>query len=343
MNNPYTLAFGLEPNVYISRSTQEKDIIDAFTSDVPSQRMFMITGLRGSGKTVFMTNLAKRISKLDNWISIELNPVGNLLESLGAKLLSNDHLSSFLKNLNISLSLFGIQTEFKKGEILDSETAISTMLQKIKKAGKKILLTINEVTNCEEIRKFISFFQILLRQDAPVFLLMTGLYENIGELQDEKNLTFLYRAPKVVLKPLNIGAMARDYEETLKISKEEALEMAKMTGGYAFAFQTLGYLAYRTKDKSSLLGQYRQYLDEYVYEKIWSELSHGDKKVAYAIASTPSGRIQDVRELLGMDTNCFNPYRKRLIRKGIVNGEDRGFVRFTVPLFDEFILENFSL
>mgnify|MGYP000629942261 len=42
-----------------------------------------------------------------------------------------------------------------------------------------------------------------------------------------------------------------------------------------------------------------------------------------------------------METNEFNPYRKRLIRKGIVSGEKRGYVYFTLPLFEEYVIENY--
>ena len=54
---------------------------------------------------------------------------------------------------------------------------------------------------------------------------------------------------------------------------------------------------------------------------------------------TQTGRIADIRGELGMSTNQFNPYRARLIRKGIVNGEKYGYLRFALPLFDEFVRE----
>ena len=41
-----------------------------------------------------------------------------------------------------------------------------------------------------------------------------------------------------------------------------------------------------------------------------------------------------------METNQFNPYRKRLIKKGILSGEMRGYVYFTLPLFEDYVLEN---
>ena len=48
--------------------------------------------------------------------------------------------------------------------------------------------------------------------------------------------------------------------------------------------------------------------------------------VAKGIADVQSGKIKEIRDAIGMETNEFNPYRKRLIRKGIVSGEIRGYV-----------------
>ena len=47
-----------------------------------------------------------------------------------------------------------------------------------------------------------------LRQDLPVFLLMTGLYNNIHALQNDKALTLLLRTPRIELEPLNPIAIA---------------------------------------------------------------------------------------------------------------------------------------
>lgn len=48
----------------------------------------------------------------------------------------------------------------------------------------------------------------------------------------------------------------------------------------------------------------------------------------------------DAEESLYIDTNQFNPYRKRLIQKGILNGDVRGYVSFTLPLFEKYVVEN---
>ena len=88
-----------------------------------------------------------------------------------------------------------------------------------------------------------------MRQDYPVYLLMTGLYENIYNLQNEKTLTFLYRAPKISLQPLNAGAVVSSYSNTFNISDEKAREMYTLTKGYPFAFQVLGYLCWGRSER----------------------------------------------------------------------------------------------
>ena len=117
--------------------------------------------------------------------------------------------------------------------------------------------------------------------------------------------------------------------------------MAELTKGYPFAFQVLGYLIWNHEgDYEAVIDEYEQYLSEFVYDKIWSELSQKDRIVARGIAEVNGGKIKDIRERLGMETNEFNPYRKRLIKKGILSGEMRGYVYFTLPLFDEYVIEN---
>lgn len=343
MANPYSLVFGKEPSQFISRLKQTREILDNFTAETSPQQVYMITGVRGSGKTVMMSYISDTLNKKADWVTVELNSEDDLLKSLGAKLYNHISISKLFQSLRISLSAFGLSVELqKKEEIFDTEIAISQMLEVLKKHKKRVLITIDEVINSSSVRQFVSAYQIFVRQNAPVYLLMTGLYENISNLQDEKNLTFLYRAPKINLEPLNMGSISRNYKDTLNVDDSTSHEMAKLTCGYPYAFQVLGYLTYQNNgDYHSVLADYRQHLEEYVYEKIWSELSDMDKKIAYGIASCDSHKINDIRAILNIDTNHFNPYRKRLIRKGIINGSVHGHVTFTLPLFGEFVMENY--
>ena len=342
MQNPFTLTFGKSPLEPVERPVQTNEIVDAFTAESVNQQMFIITGVRGSGKTVMMTEIARRLREKENWVVIELNPSTDLLQAMLAKLNSNKVCAAIIKSAKIDLSFFGFGVAIEGvPAITDAETAIITILEKMKKSGKRLLVTIDEVTNNDFMKVFAGSFQIFVRQDLPVFLLSTVLFENIDELQYEINLTVLYRGPKILFKPLNQLAIINKYKNIFGTDRDTAEKMAELTKGYPFAFQVLGYLTWNHSGHyEAVIDEYEQYLSEFVYDKIWSELSQKDRIVARGIAETESGKIKEIREHLGMETNEFNPYRKRLIKKGIVSGETRGYVFFTLPLFERYVIDN---
>ena len=193
------------------------------------------------------------------------------------------------------------------------------MLSHIQKLGKRLLITIDEVTNSENIKIFTSSFQIFLREDYPIFLLMTGLYENIYELQNDKALTFLYRAPKLILEPLNYTAVRKSYADIFQIDLETAEKMTSLTKGYPFAYQVLGYLYWLHRDTKSL------------------ELSELDKKILIEIATSGEYRIKNIRERLGMRSELFSVYRERLKRKGVIDTREYGKIFMALPRFAEFV------
>lgn len=81
---------------------------------------------------------------------------------------------------------------------------------------------------------------------------------------------------------------------------------------------------------------------EYSYNKIWPELSPTDKKVLYGIAKTKDGRYGDILKELDIDKNHLNPYRKRLLDKGIITSIVRGQLAFTLPFFRQFTIESYE-
>lgn len=340
MKNPFSLSFGKEPLSLINRSIQTNDIIEHFTDDNPTSQVYMITGVRGSGKTVMLTEISKYFNDKEDWVVCDLSPERELLQSFAALLSNHPSLSRIFLDAKINLSFLGLGIEIDgTAPITDLNVAVTRMLEKAKKNKKHILITIDEAVCNATMREFVSLFQIYMRQDLPVYLLMTGLYENIYELQNEKTLTFLYRAPKIELKPLNIGMIAKKYKSIFSLNDEEALLMAKQTMGYPFAFQVLGYLCWRNETVwENVLSEYSQYLEEYVYEKVWSELSSTDKKILAAMASVDITRVENIRKASNQSSSSFSVYRDRLIRKGIVTSNAYGYLDFTLPRFREFII-----
>ena len=199
---------------------------------------------------------------------------------------------------------------------------------------------IDEATNNKYLKQFALSMQILIRKNYDLFVVMTSLFENISAIENENNLTFLIRAPKIYLKNLNIVSIANSYKEILKVDYEKALEFAKLTKGYAFAFQLLGYLLYNETSRditNSVLQAFDQYLEEYVYSKIWISLSNVEQKILKNVNTNENIDVQSVMIKAKINKQYFSKYRDRLIKKGIIVSQARGTICFALPRFKEFI------
>lgn len=92
----------------------------------------MITGLRGSGKTVLMTRIEKRLRENSDWIVVDVNPEQNVMEEIVAYL-SNWH--SLVQDASVSLSAMGIGVNMKQrttdGVVLDiSASAMRRLIRR---------------------------------------------------------------------------------------------------------------------------------------------------------------------------------------------------------------------
>lgn len=336
MGNPFTLTFGKKPTEYIIRRANIEEIENTFLEEPARSQSYLIKGVRGSGKTVLMTAISKEISDLDDWVCVDLNSTQNLLENLSYRLMDECERATgiFDRGVDISVAGFGIGLGGKTDR--DSVSRCEETLNLLKKKNKKLLITIDEVCNNQSMKELASQFQIWLRKDYQIFLLMTGLHENIDAIQNDPQLTFLLRSPKITLEPLGIAQVARQYERTLDVTKDYATQLAKETKGYAFAFQALGMICYDNKEHSNiedLLIQMDEYLDEYVYRKIWSGLSEQDRNILLQLSDDKAVKVKDICDALGMTSAIFSKYRERLLNKGLITTQQHGYVELALPRF----------
>lgn len=340
MNNPFELTFGLKPSNYISRLKQSDEIISNFKSRT-GNKSFLITGVRGTGKTVMLSHISKQFENEKNWIVIELIPNYDMLEQFASALYDSSIMNKIFNKKTFGFSFSGISFSIS-GEkpITNVISLIEVLLDRIKKSDKSVLIAVDEVSNNDYVKTFTQAFQLLIRKEYPIHLLMTGLYQNIYELQNNKDLTFLYRAPKISLEPLNLAAITNSYQELLNITKEEALLLAKETKGYAYAYQVLGHLVFEKQNPKlddKLYAKYDQYLEEYVYDKMYSELSSNDKKILKAFTSDDINTVENLLLKSKMKKNVFSVYRDRLIKRGIIESPEYGKLLLKLPRFYEFL------
>ena len=339
--NPFSISFGTEPLNYIDRIEEKRQIIEDISDDFPSNHATIIVGPKGSGKTVFMTSISNELSKDEKWLVVDPGPKNNILENITSEIYESAKSKFHFIKGEFSFSFKGI-TFSLKGEkpVSTVNTLLKKMLDVLKKKKIKVLITVDEADNSTDMKYFIQEFQSLIRKNYQIRLLMTGLYENISAIQDDKSLTFLYRAKKVYLSPLFIGSISAQYIKYLDCEKETAIKLAKLTKGYAYAFQTLGYILFKENKKDAdenVLEQFDYYLAEYVYDKIYYELTTNEQKIVSAINTDDNIKIKELISKTKMNSSSINVYRTRLIKKGVLTSNSYGTICFALPRFKDYL------
>lgn len=341
MRNPYVISFGRIPTQYISRRVLISDIIDTLESDIIEEQAYKLTGVRGTGKTVTLTEIEKKIRENDNWIVVGVKSNGNIIEDIIANLYSSvPFLTSFV-DANLNLTKFGIGLNLSnKSPVASLDYVLKTILREVDRKGMRVLITIDEARKTKHMVDFIQEFQILIREELPVFLIAAGLYEDVESIENAEGLTFFMRAAKYEMTPLNHTFIRNDYEKTLNVSREVAEKMATITKGYAFAYQALGKYMWDLNAQDiteEVLALLDEALAEKVYRKIWSELAPRDKWFLEYIVKKDKMSATELLKMTNKKHNEWSEPRKRLTEKGIIDTKIRGQIIVCLPRLKEFV------
>lgn len=340
-SNPFTLSFGKEPKEYIKRLQVIDEIVDDFNRENPSSSIYVISGVRGSGKTVLLSSLYKHFEDDDSYVAVDLNTRGDMLENLAAFIYEKAPIKHRFLKSEFSFSFYGVSISLKgENPVSSVSILLEKMLSSLKKHKKKLVVTIDDIDTGDQMKLFAKEFQSLFRKDLPIFLIATGLYATVDSLERQEGLTFLQRSQKRYLLPLNLRYIASSYKEIFKIDDERACDLAKLTKGYAFAYQTLGYLMFENGSANideKLLRDYDYYLEEYVYRRVYNDLSEKEKAILKAISidkiTTNKGLVDR-----GIITNQeIYRYKDKLSKKGICDISSRGEINILLPRFEEYV------
>ena len=133
--------------------------------------------------------------------------------------------------------------------------------------------------------------------------------------------------------------MAHYFEEVLNVSEKEATEMAKFTKGYSYAFQVIGYLKFENQGQSlkELVRKFDEYMEEYSYEKIWSELSAKDREIVALLINSEKGslKVKEIKEKTNLTNQSFPTYKRRLAGSGVIAVDTYGTCELALPRFKE--------
>lgn len=344
MKNPYAITFGRIPNQYINRNVLIDSIVDILDYEDITEQAFKLTGIRGTGKTVTLTAIERILREEDNWIIVGIKSNANIIEDIVANLYSSVPFITSFVDKQLNLSQFGIGLSItKKSPVASLDYALKEIMREIERKGKRVLITIDETRKTTAMVDFIQEFQILIREELPIFLLAAGLYEDVESLENAEGLTFFLRATKYEMTPLNHTSIRTNYVKTLGVSEEVAEEMATITKGYPFAYQALGKYMWDEGTKEiteNVLINLDEALAEKVYDKIWSELAPNDRLFLSYFNSADQMSASELLSAANKKHNEWSEPRKRLKEKGIIDVSTRGLIKLRLPRFTEYIREH---
>lgn len=145
-----------------------------------------------------MQEIINQFSKKDDWAAVRLNPKRDMLEALVSELSQTAELDEIFRLAKIDLSVLGLGSAIEgAASLFTYRTAAYRMLEALTKAGKRVLISVDGISPTENLQAFIHEFQIYTGDQLSVFLIMTGSSEDLNRLKNKRDLTFLYRAPRV--------------------------------------------------------------------------------------------------------------------------------------------------
>lgn len=362
MQNPFSPSFGKLPEIYLGRENDVRHIVENFENRNSPYQTTLVYGMRGTGKTAFLTDVSREAAKRENWVTVDLvmgtSMVQVLIDTIYVKAKSS--LQKFVDSISgVTVSAFALSIDVNRSSAdAQYQTLLMKLLEELKKKNIWVLVTIDEVKSSPELREFASVYQLCLRNDYNISLVMAGLPQNVSELQNDDVLTFLLRAARITLAPIDRWLIKNSYAKAFagnrKIDDAQLIEISRMTQGYAYAFQLLGYYLWEDSADGQKITQdiieqalvpYKADLFRNAYVKIYQSLTNVERRFATVMAESGEESVPFGTIVNGMNKpkNYVSTYRLRLLDTQVIEAPSHGYLHFTLPFFGEFILENNAL
>ena len=209
--------------------------------------------------------------------------------------------------------------------------------------------------NLDEMVQLVSTFQLLVRENRKVALLMAGLPFQVSSLLSGKSTSFLRRAARHEL-----GAIpSHEVKEAFRLTVEEgekkitsgALQAAAdAIDGFPFMFQLVGYRSWNASRDSEEISPEAvskgveiatEELAARIYDATLAELSKGD--IEFLLAMNSDGTLTErstIMERTGRNGNWASTYRRRLLEAGVLAEPRQGVYFFSLPSFAEYVDEH---
>lgn len=363
MNNLFTPNFGQIPNFIAGRTSIIHELREALINPIGNPAITtLLIGARGTGKTALMTYIANEaVSK--GWISVNVHCDDGMLEDVIQQILikAKDILPRGFNvdgaSLSLSAGVVGARLDLKQEDSISLNwrsrmTAIFEVLEK-KKIG--IYITVDEINiKVKEVIDLSKVYQLFIRENRKVGLLMSGLPHNVSQLLNNESVSFLRRANQRYIRKIDDYEIENAFEKTVvesgKTIKSEGLTLAvKSIGGFPYMMQLVGYRAWEEsgkrkeitiEDVKKGISMAQNDLRTRVLKITLDEIS--DVGITFLQAMTKDenySTVSDIASRLGKSSSYISNYKKILCEYGVIEDTGRGKLVFSLPGIREYIDE----
>ena len=361
--NPFRPTFGASPLKWAGRSAVLNDFTVGLDGGVGNpNRAMLISGHRGMGKTVLLTEL-EDLAAQQGWAVIRVsgrsNSVTQLIDSIIPEKINQLSSPSTRRIKDIRIAgLGGIGTEeIGTPPVPTLESRLRELSEHLRDSG--ILLTIDEIQDADphDLESIAVAFQHLVRDELDVAIVMAGLTAGVDKLLHLPGTTFLRRARRFHLGPVNPQATTSAFKDTAALTSiafndEAAHRATEASHGYPFLIQLIGYLAWNAASQASettitsitvnaVLGEAITTMGTQVHDPAVRALSQRQLEYLHALANiadeagtATSGAIAHE---LKTTTTSLSEVRARLLEQGLIDAPRHGTVALALPYLRNYL------
>ena len=366
--NPFKPTAGRMPPLLVGREPVLDDFEEGLNNGPGAPgRLMRVTGARGVGKTVILTEFG-RIARERKWEVID----ETASDGLSQRLLERIKLPrrTFSLSLKPTVELAGVGGA-SLGEIkvssqqmpLSLRDAMSSRLDLLERKNSGLLITVDEAQAAgrEDMVAIATAVQHMIREERNISFVFAGLPVISSKWLNDEVLTFLRRAQAEKLGDVPLAdvrdALAETFHDSGIDIAGDALQLAvEATEGYPFMIQLVGYhiwrVAYRrcghvggaavtVEDAHTGIADALARLGDTVHGPELDGLSAVDKTYLLAMAQDdgPSS-TSEIAKRMGKGAGYANMYRTRLIEAQVIKDAGYGLVDFAIPYLRKYLREH---
>ena len=355
LTNPFRPTAGAEPPVLIGRDKVLRDFSNGLREGVGAPaRLMRITGPRGSGKTVLLTELGD-MARARGWRVVDVTSSEHLVQDIMHELEEPAR-----KDVEIEASIGIIKAQATvpgAARAITLRDALTHHAGALTKRNAGLLVTIDEIQDAreEEVREIATSVQHLIRERMNIAFVFAGITTGVMDLINGKALTFLRRAKSEELQAIPLDevtlALRASIERSGMSIAEDALQTAAaVTEGYAFLIQLVGYhvwtqaYEHAATSKEITLEDAQRGIEDALEEFNDTVLETAIaglplRAVEYLLAMSKDSSVSStarIAERLQTAPTSLTSYRRLLIKRQVIEPTARGFVAFSIPYMREF-------